>query len=61
MEASHHFEAMSAFCRQRSKMDGGDELFWSSEAELLERQAENAPRLDLLKARQAGSLLKIVK
>ena len=53
METTQHFEAMSAFCRQRSKMDGEDELFWLSEAELLARLAENARRLTLLQIRRA--------
>ena len=48
METIQHFTAMSAFCRQRSKMDGEDELFWLSEAELLAKLAINAARLKLL-------------
>ena len=51
METRQHFKAMSAFCRQRSKMDGEDELFWLTEAELLARLAINAERLKTLDAR----------
>jgi hypothetical protein len=45
MEKIQHFEAMSAFCTQRSKMEGENELFWLTEAELLERLAINAERM----------------
>ena len=45
METLHHYRAMEAFCRQRAKMDGEDELFWLTEAELLERLAINAERM----------------
>jgi hypothetical protein len=48
METIQHYKAMSAFCRQRSKMVGEDELFWLSEAELLARLAINAERLKIL-------------
>jgi hypothetical protein len=48
METIQHYKAMAAFCRQRSKMDGEDELFWLSEAELLARLAINAERMKLL-------------
>ena len=48
METVQHYKAMSAFCRQRSKMVGEDELFWLSEAELLARLALNAERLKIL-------------
>ncbi len=44
METVQHFQAMSAFCSQRS-MVGEDELFWLTEAELLERLAINAERM----------------
>jgi hypothetical protein len=50
MEKMQHFEAMSAFCSQRSKMDGEDELFWLTEAELLARLAVNTERLRVLEA-----------
>lgn len=48
METIQHYKSMSAFCRQRAKMDGEDELFWLTEAELLARLATNAERLRLL-------------
>ena len=51
METKQHFKAMSGFCRQRSKMDGEDELFWLTEAELLAKLAINAERLSFLEAR----------
>jgi hypothetical protein len=35
---------MEAFCRQRAKMDGENDLFWLSEAEVLGKLATNAPR-----------------
>ena len=53
METIQHFIAMSAFCRQRSKMDGEDELFWLSEAELLAK-AINVERLRLLQPSEDG-------
>jgi hypothetical protein len=52
METIQHYKAMSAFCRQHSKMEGEDELFWLTEAELLTRLATNAERLKLLKLQQ---------
>jgi hypothetical protein len=54
METIQHFIAMSAFCRQRSKMDGEDELFWLSEAELLAMLAINVERLRLLQPSEDG-------
>jgi len=54
MEMIQHFIAMSAFCRQRSKMDGEDELFWLSEAELLAKLAINVERLRLLQLSEDG-------
>jgi hypothetical protein len=53
MEMIQHYKAMSAFCRQHSKMDGEDELFWLSEAELLTRLATNAERLKLLELQKS--------
>jgi hypothetical protein len=35
METIQHYRAMEAFCRQRSKMEGENELFWLTEAEIL--------------------------
>jgi hypothetical protein len=52
METVQHLKAMSAFCTQRSKMVGEDELFWLTEAELLARLAINAERLRVLEARR---------
>lgn len=54
METMQHQESTPAFCRQRCRMDGEDELFWLTEAELLARLAENARRLELLQASIAG-------
>ncbi|MCK1289049.1 hypothetical protein IVB41_34720 [Bradyrhizobium sp. 44] len=48
METNQYFKSMSAFCKQRAKMDGESELFWLTEAELLERLAETNRRLDHL-------------
>ncbi|MCK1287270.1 hypothetical protein IVB41_25520 [Bradyrhizobium sp. 44] len=44
METKQYFRSMSAFCKQRAKMVGEDELFWLTEAELLERLSINAER-----------------
>lgn len=35
MEPLQYYRAMEAFCRQRAKMEGEDESFWLTEAELL--------------------------
>jgi hypothetical protein len=32
METIQYYRAMEAFCRQRAKMDGENDLFWLSEA-----------------------------
>lgn len=48
MELLQHYRAMEAFCRQRAKMDGEDELFWLSEAEVLAKLITNAHRMDVL-------------
>ena len=48
MEMIQRFTAKPAFCLQRSKMDGEDELSQLGEAELLARLAENARRLESL-------------
>jgi hypothetical protein len=39
---------MEAFCRQHSKMEGEDELFWLTEAEVLGKLATNAQRMQVL-------------
>jgi hypothetical protein len=44
METIQYYRAMEAFCRQRAKMDGENDLFWLSEAEVLGKLATNAPR-----------------
>jgi hypothetical protein len=48
MERLQHFRAMEALCRQRAKIDGEDQLFWLTEAEMLARLTENAQRMKLL-------------
>jgi hypothetical protein len=49
MKPLQHYRAMEAFCRQRSKMEGEDELFWLTEAEVLAKLATNAHRMQVLK------------
>ena len=44
METIQYYRAMEAFCRQRAKMEGENDLFWLSEAEVLGKLATNAPR-----------------
>jgi hypothetical protein len=48
MEPLQHYRTMEAFCRQRAKMDGEDESFWLTEAELLAKLATNADRMRVL-------------
>jgi hypothetical protein len=48
METVLHHRAMEAFCRQRAKMDGEDELFWLTEAEVLAQLVTNAQRINVL-------------
>jgi len=48
MESLQHYRAMEAFCRQRAKMEGEEESFWLTEAELLARLATNAHRMKVL-------------
>lgn len=45
LEPLQHYRAMEAFCRQRAKMDGEDELFWLAEAELLAELSARANRM----------------
>jgi hypothetical protein len=45
METIQHYRAMEAFCRQRSKMEGENELFWLTEAEILRKLVTNAQRM----------------
>ena len=48
MKPLQRYRAMEAFCRQRSKMEGEDELFWLTEAEVLAILAMNAHRIQVL-------------
>jgi hypothetical protein len=48
MKPLQRYRAMEAFCRQRSKMEGEDELFWLTEAEVLAKLATNAYRMQVL-------------
>jgi hypothetical protein len=48
MEPLQHYHAMESFCRQRAKMEGEDESFWLTEAELLAKLATNAYRMKML-------------
>jgi hypothetical protein len=41
METLQHYRTMEAFCRQRAKMEGEDETFWLTEAELLAKLSTN--------------------
>jgi hypothetical protein len=45
METIQHYRAMEAFCRQRAKMEGENELFWLTEAEILRKLVTNAQRM----------------
>jgi hypothetical protein len=45
MEQVLHYRAMEAFCRQRAKMDGEDESFWLTEAEVQAKLAKNMSRV----------------
>jgi len=48
MQPLQRYRAMEAFCRQHSKMEGEDELFWLTEAEVLAKLATNAHRMQVL-------------
>lgn len=48
MQPLQRYRAMEAFCRQHSKMEGEDELFWLTEAEVLGKLATNAQRIQVL-------------
>ena len=48
METIQHYRAMEAFCRQRAKMEGEDELFWLTEAEVLAKLITVTYRLNIL-------------
>jgi hypothetical protein len=52
METKQYFRAMSAFCVQRSKMEGENELFWLTEAGLLAGLAVDAERQRILATRR---------
>ena len=47
MNPLQRYRAMEAFCRQHSKMEGEDELFWLTEAEKLGKLATNAQRMQV--------------
>ncbi|MCG2633038.1 hypothetical protein L6654_41490 [Bradyrhizobium sp. WYCCWR 13023] len=55
METKQYFQAKSAFCVERSKMQGEDEVFWMAEADLVKRLAINAERQRKLAVRHAGN------
>jgi hypothetical protein len=48
METMQHHRSMEAFCRQRAKMEGENELFWLTEAEISAKLVTNAYRRQLL-------------
>lgn len=48
MKPLQRYRAMEAFCRQHSKMEGEDELFWLTEAEILAKLATNGHRMQVL-------------
>ena len=48
MQPLQRYRAMEAFCRQHSKMEGEDELFWLTEAEVLGKLAAIAQRIQAL-------------
>ena len=48
MQNMMRYRAFEAFCRQRSQMEGENEVFWLAEAEILAKLATNAQRLELL-------------
>jgi hypothetical protein len=48
MEPFLYYRSMEAFCWQRSKMEGEDESFWLTEAELLAGLYINAHRMKVL-------------
>lgn len=48
MNPLQRYRAMEAFCRQQPKMEGEDELFWLTEAEVLGKLATNAQRMQVL-------------
>ena len=52
METLQHYRAMEAFCRQRAKMDGEDELFWLTEAEVLAKLVRNTHRREVLQGKR---------
>jgi hypothetical protein len=48
MEPLLRYRTMEAFRRQRVKIDGEDESFWLTEAELLAKLATNYHRMNVL-------------
>lgn len=49
MEPLQYYRAMEAFCRQRAKMEGEDESFWLTEAELLAKVTHDRHRMNVLR------------
>lgn len=48
MEPLQHRRTKEAFSRQRAKMEGENESFWLTEAQLLAKLATNAHRMKVL-------------
>jgi hypothetical protein len=48
METVTHCRAMLAFCRQRALMDGEDERFWLTEAEMWQKRMIRADLAETL-------------
>jgi hypothetical protein len=48
MEELMRYRAFQAFCRQRAQMEGENELFWHTEAELLGKLVTETYRLNAL-------------
>jgi hypothetical protein len=46
MEELVRYRALEAFCRQRAKMEGENELFWLTEADVLGKLVTNSHRLN---------------
>jgi hypothetical protein len=48
MEDLVRYRALEAFCRQRARMEGENQLFWLTEAEVLAKLVTNSHRLNVL-------------
>lgn len=57
METIQHHRSMEAFCRQRAKMEGENELFWLTEAEILAKLVTNAHRRKVLEVEKKSQPL----